>query len=895
MGTCSSTKKKNIKKTIENNSKINNSFHSTNVLMNNPIQNKHMKIKNLLKTVNAQKNLHKIRNSEEQNLHIINDSNENLEDKDLLLKSIKSNFFLNSLDDDIILEIIKRMSLCSVPANVTIYKQGTYGYYFYVIKKGECNLYINDKFIGVKKIGDEFGANALLHDSMRSRTVITKTECLLYIIDRNNFKIIIEHINNENFEENKHFIENIPVLSVLDQQQKFILNKNLLKEIYGMNELIVKEGEISSCVYVIKEGEVVCKKGEKIIRNLKEGDYFGERGILIECNRTLDVISNSNKTICYAISIETLKNLMGENFRENLYENFIKASMKKSMYFKQFNVNLINDIFHLFKIRRFNNNDVIYQTGFDITNKIIVVIDGDLKDNIDKRSLSIQRGKILFEEKIFFGISNVLKTNLYSDQDCLLIEADRNEVIKTLGNEFEHILKLSEIINTLKKISIFKNLSDLKLSKISDKIKIKKFEAKNVIIKSGEMGEEFYMVKTGKVDFFDNNNKYIRTLEKNDFFGEKSLLISSPRSATAIAKTYCELYYLIKEDFLKNIEKNMNEFLIQRINLQDTNIELKDLKCIRTLGSGNYGTVCLVKNKNNNVLYSIKAISIKNTVNDNMCSSLLLEKQILLQIDHQFIVKLVKSLKDKKFIYFLEEYINGKDLFDTIREIGLLSKYQNQFYSASLFLTLNFLHTKKIIFRDIKPENIMVCKNGYIKLIDFGAAKIISDQTNTIIGTPHYMAPEVIMGKGYSFQIDIWSVGICMYEFIVGYLPFGEECKDPVDVYKEIVSNDISFPDYINDDLFKSLVVRLLKKNVVDRIVKFDDIKNDEYFNDFDWEGLNGMYLKPAFIPTLNKKESVEEEDYSQFVEKNIHEKNTTGKENNNQNQINFDEWIKNF
>jgi cGMP-dependent protein kinase len=300
----------------------------------------------------------------------------------------------------------------------------------------------------------------------------------------------------------------------------------------------------------------------------------------------------------------------------------------------------------------------------------------------------------------------------------------------------------------------------LKLSKISDKIKIKKFEAKNVIIKSGEMGEEFYMVKTGKVDFFDNNNKYIRTLEKNDFFGEKSLLISSPRSATAIAKTYCELYYLMKEDFLKNIEKNMNEFLIQRINLQDTNIELKDLKCIRTLGSGNYGTVCLVKNKNNNVLYSIKAISIKNTVNDNMCSSLLLEKQILLQIDHQFIVKLVKSLKDKKFIYFLEEYINGKDLFDTIREIGLLSKYQNQFYSASLFLTLNFLHTKKIIFRDIKPENIMVCKNGYIKLIDFGAAKIISDQTNTIIGTPHYMAPEVIMGKGYSFQIDFWSVGI---------------------------------------------------------------------------------------------------------------------------------------
>jgi cGMP-dependent protein kinase len=272
-----------------------------------------------------------------------------------------------------------------------------------------------------------------------------------------------------------------------------------------------------------------------------------------------------------------------------------------------------------------------------------------------------------------------------------------------------------------------------------------------------------------------------------------------------------------------------------------------------------------------------------------------LERAILLQIDHPFIVKLVKTLKDKNYVYFLMDYIKGKELFDVIRDIGLLDKFQTQFYGASIMLAVNYLHERKFVYRDIKPENIMVLENGFIKLIDFGTAKAIDEKTKTIIGTPHYMAPEVIMGKGYSFQIDFWSVGICMYEFIVGYLPFGEECKDPVDVYKEIVSNDISFPDYINDDLFKSLVVRLLKKNVVDRIVKFDDIKNDEYFNDFDWEGLNGMYLKPAFIPSLNMKENVEEEDYSQFVEKNIHEKNTTGKENNNQNQINFDEWIKNF
>ena len=118
------------------------------------------------------------------------------------------------------------------------------------------------------------------------------------------------------------------------------------------------------------------------------------------------------------------------------------------------------------------------------------------------------------------------------------------------------------------------------------------------------------------------------------------------------------------------------------------------------------------------------------------------------------------------------EYIKGKELFDVIRDIGLLNKAQTQFYGASLMLAVDYLHERKFIFRDIKPENVMVIKNGYIKLIDFGTAKEISDRTNTIIGTPHYMAPEIILGEGYSFQVDIWSIAICMFEFVCGGVPF---------------------------------------------------------------------------------------------------------------------------
>jgi len=105
-----------------------------------------------------------------------------------------------------------------------------------------------------------------------------------------------------------------------------------------------------------------------------------------------------------------------------------------------------------------------------------------------------------------------------------------------------------------------------------------------------------------------------------------------------------------------------------------------------------------------------------------------------------------------------------------------------------MILAVEYLHNMKIVYRDIKPENIMVDEHGYLKMIDMGTAKILNpkygvSRTFTIIGTPHYMAPEIINGKGYSFTVDLWSIGVCLYEFMCGYVPFGDDAEDPYDIY----------------------------------------------------------------------------------------------------------------
>ena len=196
------------------------------------------------------------------------------------------------------------------------------------------------------------------------------------------------------------------------------------------------------------------------------------------------------------------------------------------------------------------------------------------------------------------------------------------------------------------------------------------------------------------------------------------------------------------------------------------------------------------------------------------------------------------------------EYVKGKELFDVMRDINLFNKKQTQFYSASILEVINYLHNQKIIYRDLKPENIMVLENGYIKFFDFGTVKEIkNNRTRTFIGTISYMAPEVFTGKGYSFQVDMWSLGIMMYEFICGKLPFGDDddVEDPMEFYNEMINQNLTFPNFVNDQSFKDLVSKLLIKDPNKRLSQYIQIKNHPYFSDFDWEKLLSLNLPAPY------------------------------------------------
>jgi cGMP-dependent protein kinase len=879
--------KKNAKKKKDLNDNLTTETKSSNkVKRNGPNKKKKEKVEIAAKNKNE-----KTVNYEKKVLELIHEKNPEKEDYQIIYDIISKHFFLQTLTHQAKEEIIVSMSLYKIAKGVTLYTQGLPGNYWYIIQSGELSVYMNDKNVGKLKKGESFGERALMDGTLRSNTVIADTECKLWALKRQVFRKIIEFIFTSNYEENMKFLDqvNLPIESTL----KSIMANNLIQEIYLKDQYICREGEFGNSLYIIKDGEVECIKGDTVIRTLKKGDNFGQKALLEGDVRSLDVKAKTDCKI-YSISSEFFKNQYGENYKQVLYFNFITISFNDSKIFNKINSKIIAKTFQYFTFRSLKNQELVYPKGQKICEKLCVVLEGNIVDKkINK--VEAKRYEILFEKKLSENSDEALKNNLVAEPDCIIAEIDFQKFKENVGGGLDEAQIKSNQLASFEHVPMFRILSDDKIEFLQKNLKVEKFANGKKIITQGEIGDKLFIIKKGRVDFFVNS-RYIRSLNDGEEFGARALISTEKRSATAIANGEVSCYTLTAEIFKSILEPNLNDYFTNKIFLEDNTIELKDLDNVKELGSGNFGCVNLVRNRKNKYLYAIKALNLEQIKLENLEDCVEVERDVLLKIDHPFIMKMVKYLKNENYIFFINEYIKGKELWEVIRDIGLLNKEQTQYYGASILLAMDYLHKQKIIYRDIKPENVMVSVKGYIKIIDFGTVKEIQDRTSTIIGTSHYMAPEVNKGEGYSFQVDIWSIAICMYEFFCGKLPFGEDYDDPMDIYRAVSQEDLTFPSFVRDEKFMKLMNKMLRKNPTDRLWKFKQIKEDPYFKDFDWNKLISLSYPPPY--KLKMKEEKKENSgnsipYLSFLQSKTAKRG--GKKKKSNRQIKFEKWLKNF
>ena len=282
-----------------------------------------------------------------------------------------------------------------------------------------------------------------------------------------------------------------------------------------------------------------------------------------------------------------------------------------------------------------------------------------------------------------------------------------------------------------------------------------------------------------------------------------------------------------------------------------------DFEMIKIIGNGSYGKVYLSIEKSTKKPYAIK-IQQKNLLKlQNQIEHALYEFNILklisgktnnnINIKKNYFALINNFFQDSKFIYYVLDYVPGGELFTLMRKDIKFSPTNARFYIAQIIEALDTLHRNKIIYRDLKPENLLIDSDGYLKFVDFGVAKQIENRTNTLAGTPTYMAPEIVKKEDYSFEVDWWSLGILTYEMTVGLDPWDE--NDPIKIYEKIKKGLILFPKNMDKKL-KNFIQHLLigdpkKINIYEHI----------FLKNFPWKELRNKELIAFYIPKIKKKD----------------------------------------
>ena len=348
-------------------------------------------------------------------------------------------------------------------------------------------------------------------------------------------------------------------------------------------------------------------------------------------------------------------------------------------------------------------------------------------------------------------------------------------------------------------------------------------------------------------------------VQEGEVFGEGALLRNEVAAATYVAGDGGVDCMVVGREAVQRVLGPLTA-IIERERAKEArkaharSVDYGKLKHGRIIGIGTFGVVRLVQDGGSAAPFALKSMLKQKVFEMGQAEHVTAECRLLAECDHPFIVQLVRTYETEYHIHLLLELTLGGELFSVLRAApgGCFPERRCQFYGAMIVLAFEYLHDKQIIYRDLKPENLLFDADGYLKIVDFGFAKRVTDRTWTVCGTPEYMAPEIILNKGHDKAVDWWTLGILIYEMLVGFPPF--EGADPMALYKTIVANDVRFPTKVAPQP-QELVKRLLSSDPAARLGSLkggaDDVKRHGFFKKIVWHSLLLKKIDAPYKPAI--------------------------------------------
>ncbi|KAL3789496.1 hypothetical protein HJC23_009732 [Cyclotella cryptica] len=606
-----------------------------------------------------------------------------------------------------------------------------------------------------------------------------------------------------------------------------------------------------------QELNFTARRGKKVVRNaIQEEDYI--KGYV-------------KKTVPKSASIRKL----------------IKDAIQRNELFDMNTEDELNEIVDIFEPCIYDEGDTVIKQG-EHGNTFYVVENGELSVTVAVAPPGKDdKGSPVKESEFVNIVVGYLSEGTAFGELALIYESPRAATIKAMtkcklwrvkrawyrGLMGQHHKRLhEEKLAFLSDVGIgtkrFKDYFDRdQLDSIAQLMKQEHYPEGHVIIREGEEGDTFYMISSGSVNIFKKamGDSCLGTIGRQKYFGEKALLSDDLRAATCIVASPLTCYVLARDDFtrvlghLKDVfdgtaQERMTGVYATIARKNKVKYQLSDLNILNVLGRGGFGKVRLAKSKHTSKYYALKIQRKDAIVKNHQQDYVLREYKLLMELSHPNILAVHCAMQDSKYIYFLVDLLPGGELMNLLEHKGTFPEDWVQFYSASVLLAYGELHAQRIVYRDLKPENLVLDNDGYCVVIDFGLAKRCVGPTYTLCGTPDYIAPEVIQGVGYGIQVDFWALGVLMYELFEGETPFAS--YDPSSVAKKILQARFDFPRKMSltmQDAIRCLLTRDPSRRLGCLRGGIDDVMKHRFFRGFDWDGLGNRTLAVPHVPKLPK------------------------------------------
>jgi len=719
-----------------------------------------------------------------------------------------------------------------------------------------------------------------------------------------------EEDSPEDYSATIAILQKATLISSLKKAELETLARKLEPRSFKRGDFIMKYGEEGSEFYIIVSGKCgILSKDGTHVATLADGDYVGEMALLENARR--------NATVECLEDVETL--VASQELFHSVLEQSSKIRFEKRTAKRMAVITVVKDFDDEKKIVCLPNekseqeidwlmktvaDNILFQ-NLEMKHKL-AVIKTMFKETVKKDTVLIRQGDP--KAKTFYVIESGSFSINIDEEDvhtfrpgmcfgelALIHDAPRSATVTALEdsvlwtmNRNAYRTKVRAVkekgykqrISWLRQVELFRSLKKDELGMMSSAFEEVTYQPGDLIIKEGDMGFSFYLIKSGQVKW-ERSTGQTGTRTAGEYFGERALIKHQKRAATVTTVLPTQCMKLSKRDFEELLGPLVNN-MKKKIALEDresgdweasqnlpkgargsalleTICRLSQLETIGILGKGAFGVVSLVVDPITKKSYALKAMMKCQIVELGFADHIVNEKDVMLLLNHDFLVNLRGTFKDKLRVYLLLDVCLGGELFTILRRRRYFDEKATRFYAACVVEAFGYMHSINVIYRDLKPENLVLDSKGYLKVTDFGFAKQIVDQTYTLCGTPEYFAPEIVTGSGHGKGVDWWTLGILVFEMLASFSPFYAD--QAIDIYKKIIKGQMRFPRTFSTNA-KDLIKGFLRIKPTRRLGvlgngDIDMIRKMKLFNDFNWDDFQAFKMTPPIKPNVRSHRDI--------------------------------------